>query len=114
MSTRQDLVRSAVNFLRDPKVQASPLQKRVAFLESKGLTSEEIEAALREAKEGVSSSPPPSLPAGQQPMLVQQPPTVPRLDWRDYFVAAVLIGGIGFAIATVVKVDSGRGHSQKF
>ncbi|CAJ0847533.1 3038_t:CDS:2 [Entrophospora sp. SA101] len=77
---RTELITPAVNFLKDPKVQSSPLQKRVAFLESKGLTSEEIEEALKQAKAG-------------------------QIDWRDYFIAAVLIGGIGYAIKAIFMVN---------
>ncbi|KAI8808470.1 peroxisomal membrane anchor protein conserved region-domain-containing protein [Cladochytrium replicatum] len=43
---RDDLIESAVRFLKDPKVQSSPLAKRISFLETKGLTSAEIEEAL--------------------------------------------------------------------
>ena len=108
---REDLVQSAVKFLKDPAVQNSSLQKRIAFLESKGLTSEEIEEALRQSK-GVAPNagavilnqpPPPPPPPGQVTLV--QPPPVPRMDWRDYFIAAVLIGGIGYAIAVVAKVS---------
>lgn len=113
MSTsRQSLINSAVNFLKDPNVQSSPLQKRVAFLESKGLTSEEIEEALRKAKGDISTKttevalPQPNqvnVPPNGQPV-VMQPPPVPRMDWKDYFIAAVLVGGIGYAIVVVAKV----------
>ncbi|CAG8464123.1 18446_t:CDS:2 [Dentiscutata erythropus] len=110
MSTlRQGLVTSAVNFLKDPNVQNSPLKKRVAFLESKGLTSEEIEEALRKAKDDDISTKvsdvqhnQPNATSSGQPMIIQPPP-VPRMDWRDYFIAAVLVGGIGYAIIAVTK-----------
>ena len=42
MPIREDLVSSALTFLSDPNVQVSPLTKRLSFLESKGLTQEEI------------------------------------------------------------------------
>ena len=48
---RQTLVQTAVRFLQDEKVRASSLAKRIAFLESKGLTTAEIEEAMRRAKE---------------------------------------------------------------
>ncbi|CAJ0645021.1 6517_t:CDS:2 [Entrophospora sp. SA101] len=80
---RTELITPAVNFLKDPKVQSSPLQKRVAFLESKGLTSEEIEEALKQAKAG-------------------------QIDWRDYFIAAVLIDQFTTTMEKleVVKADA--------
>ncbi|CAG8499454.1 2708_t:CDS:2 [Acaulospora colombiana] len=111
MSVRQDLVKSAVNFLKDPQVQNSPLQKRVAFLESKGLTTNEIEEAIRQVKDGgnnelsaavVGLSQAPVQPVPTQVALAPPPP-VPRLDWRDFFIGAVLIGGIGYAIVEVAK-----------
>lgn len=46
LSIRPDLVSTAVNFLKDPQVKAAPLSKRLAFLESKGLTAEEIDLVL--------------------------------------------------------------------
>lgn len=99
---RQELVQSAINFLKDPQVLNSPLQKRVAFLETKGLTSDEIEEALRQVKGGSSSVAAPPSPSNQ--IVIAQPPPVSRMDWRDFFIAAVLIGGIGYAIVEVAKV----------
>ena len=43
---REDLVASAVSFLRDPTVAAAALDKRIAFLQSKNLSQEEINTAL--------------------------------------------------------------------
>ena len=45
-SIRTDLVTTAVNFLNDPQVKSAPLSKRLAFLEGKGLTQEEIDLAI--------------------------------------------------------------------
>jgi|SRR3954471_13845679 peroxin-14 len=104
-ANRQELVQSAIKFLKDPQVQNSTLQKRVAFLESKGLSSDEIEEALRQVKDGSSSVAPPTTPSPpNQGMVIAQPPPVPRMDWRDYFIAAIFIGGIGYAIVAVAKV----------
>ncbi|KAI4172843.1 MAG: hypothetical protein LQ348_006687, partial [Seirophora lacunosa] len=50
--------------LQDPSVTNSPLDKRIAFLRSKNLTQEEIDAAL--ARAGDSSSPPPPPPPPPQ------------------------------------------------
>ncbi|CAG8494342.1 1751_t:CDS:2 [Acaulospora morrowiae] len=109
MSIRQELVKSAVDFLNDPKVQSSPLQKRVAFLERKGLTSNEIEEAIKQAKGGGGELPTAAVPSQVQTLPVSAqvalapPPPVPRLDWRDFFIGAVLIGGIGYAMVEVAK-----------
>ena len=43
---RSDMVQSAVTFLADPNVQSSPFSQRISFLESKGLTSQEIDLSL--------------------------------------------------------------------
>lgn len=51
LSLRSDLILTAVNFLKDPQVKTAPLSKRLAFLEGKGLTSEEIDLALIKANE---------------------------------------------------------------
>ncbi|CAG8542254.1 12169_t:CDS:2 [Ambispora gerdemannii] len=110
-SIREESVLGAVNFLKDPKVQKSTLQSRVSFLESKGLTSEEIEEALRRVKGGdpfnATTVAPPQPIQGVNPgqVIYAQPPAPPpaKSDWRDYFIAAVLFGGIGYAIGAVVK-----------
>jgi peroxin-14 len=41
-----DLMASAIKFLSDPQVQEAPLEKRISFLESKGLSQSEIQKAL--------------------------------------------------------------------
>ena len=46
---REDLVASAVSFLRDPTVAAAALDRRIAFLQSKNLSQEEIDTALARA-----------------------------------------------------------------
>ncbi|ORY93503.1 peroxisomal membrane anchor protein conserved region-domain-containing protein [Syncephalastrum racemosum] len=111
---REDLIQSAVSFLADPKVQSAPLAKKVSFLESKGMTSEEINEAMSRAN-GTSSSAattatasapglPPQAAAGGQ--MVIQPPPVPQrpsYDWRDIFIAAVLAGGVGYGVWTLAK-----------
>lgn len=42
-------MQNAVHFLNNPTVRNTPLAKKVAFMEKKGLTSEEIKEALRRA-----------------------------------------------------------------
>ncbi|CAG8486271.1 193_t:CDS:2 [Diversispora eburnea] len=99
-SVRSELVQSAVNFLQNPQVQNSPLQKRIAFLESKGLTANEIEEAIKLAKGGSGDLQ--QVPTSMGNMRVA--PVPPRLDWRDFFVAAVLIGGISYAIRYILPL----------
>ena len=51
---RENYISNAVNFLKHTKVQQSPLGKRIAFLEHKGLNQDEITEALKRA--GVTST----------------------------------------------------------
>ncbi|KAL6073869.1 hypothetical protein QOT17_004562 [Balamuthia mandrillaris] len=46
---REEQVQNALKFLTHPKVQSSPLGKRIAFLEHKGLNDDEISEALKRA-----------------------------------------------------------------
>ncbi|KAJ2827654.1 peroxisomal membrane protein pex14, partial [Coemansia furcata] len=108
---REDIIESAVRFLADPKVQSSTLAKKVSFLETKGLTNAEIEDALARAKnhhttsEGqqadgtvtVRSGPAPAY-GYAQPLAPPAAPPRPHLDWKDYFIAAVVAGGLGYGL----------------
>ncbi|RKP04385.1 peroxisomal membrane anchor protein conserved region-domain-containing protein [Thamnocephalis sphaerospora] len=116
---REDLLQSAVNFLKDPKVQSASMGKKVSFLESKGLTSEEIQEAVRRSGTGggdasavaapaVPATPmavaPGQVPAGYGPVMMHAPPPPPpALGWKDYFIAAVVVGGVGYGAAMLAK-----------
>lgn len=112
------VVADATIVLQDPSVSASPLENRIAFLQSKNLTQEEIEVAL--ARTGSGSAAPPNYsnfgpqqvvrqPPGdyggyQQYPWRQPPPEIPRRDWRDWFIMATVIGGVSYGLYTVAKV----------
>lgn len=117
---REELVKNAVSFLNDPQVADTSLAKRVEFLESKELTKEEIEEALKRANAGEATttdstattkrSPPPasSVPgySGGGASMTQQfqaPPPLPQRDWKDYFVMATVTAGIGYGIYEVAR-----------
>ncbi|KAF9966785.1 peroxisomal membrane protein pex14 [Mortierella alpina] len=116
---REDILASAVKFLQDPKVQASTLGKKVAFLESKGLTSEEIEEAMQRANGTAPSAGATALvpatvqqgnmmvPAYGQPgpgqVMMAPPPLPPKYDWKDLFIAAVVAGGFSYGMWQVAK-----------
>ena len=127
MAIREDLVASAVTFLQDPSVSSAPEDKRIAFLQSKNLTREEVDAALARAgspgpeqvtvqtnykpqSQQVIRQPP--LPPQSQygyngyPGYWQQqpPPEVPKRDWRDYFIMATVMSGVGYGLYYVAKV----------
>ncbi|KAL9594957.1 MAG: hypothetical protein Q9219_006737 [cf. Caloplaca sp. 3 TL-2023] len=122
---REDLIASAVSFLQDPSVTGSPLDKRIAFLQSKNLTQEEIDVALARAGDSSNqstnaSSPPYPPPAQSYQYPVQQmtrqpsgygygygpypsgswaqPLEPPRRDWRDYFIVATLTSALGYTL----------------
>ncbi|POS76561.1 peroxin 14 [Diaporthe helianthi] len=118
MTIREDLVASAAQFLQDPSVAASPVENRVAFLKAKNLTEEEVHAALARAgpEQGpvtsYSAPPPPSVAPGQQPAYYggyppygwqQPPPAVPKRDWRDWFIMATVVGGVGYGLYALGK-----------
>ncbi|KAK7710169.1 peroxisomal membrane protein pex14 [Diaporthe eres] len=117
MTIREDLVASAAQFLQDPSVAASPVENRVAFLKAKNLTEEEVHAALSRAgpEQGPAPSyvaPPPGAAPGQQPAYYggyppygwqQPPPAVPKRDWRDWFIMATVVGGVGYGLYALGK-----------
>ena len=113
MAIREELVTSALTFLSDPKVQSSPLAKRLAFLESKGLTQEEVTEVLNRlnnpqpptSSSTPSSAPPlPSYSSYGNPY--GQPPEPPARDWRDWFIMAVVTSGVSYGLYTLAKVSS--------
>ncbi|KAI8950257.1 peroxisomal membrane anchor protein conserved region-domain-containing protein [Xylaria longipes] len=118
MAIRDDVVSSAVSFLQDPNVASSPIESKLSFLRSKNLTQEEIDAAFARA----GGSPPPasttsqtvSAPAQQQPYYPQYqqqppygwqepPPEPPKRDWRDWFIMATVVGGVGYGLYFISK-----------
>ncbi|KAI9725298.1 MAG: peroxisomal membrane protein pex14 [Chrysothrix sp. TS-e1954] len=120
MPFREDLISSAVTFLQDPSVANAPLDKRIAFLQSKNLTQEEVDAALSRAGDaGFSQSSPQGYGFPQQQQQQQQivrqpqqgygygqynggywgqapPPEIPRRDWRDWFIMATVMSGLSY------------------
>lgn len=125
MAIREELVASAAKFLLDPSVAGSPIEKRIAFLQAKNLTPEEVNAALArvgpEPAPGqvaaASVAPPSSIsqqppyyaqyaqPSHQYPAYAWQPPPqeVPRRDWRDWFIMATVVSGVSYGLYTLGK-----------
>ena len=109
MPIREELVSSAYTFLSDPKVQTSPLTKRLAFLESKGLTQEEITEVLNRLKNPQPSAAP-TTPAPPVPQYAPygdpygQPPEPPGRDCRDWFIMAVVTSGLTYGLYTLATV----------
>lgn len=128
MTIREDLVASAAQFLQDPSVAASPIEKKIAFLQAKNLTQEEVSAALSRvggapaapaqpyAQQQVVSAPasqPPPQYYGQQQYPPQYPPYgwqpppqpvgPPRRDWRDWFIMATVVSGVSYGLFSLGK-----------
>ncbi|KAK6538779.1 peroxisomal membrane protein pex14 [Orbilia ellipsospora] len=116
---REDLIQGAITFLQDPSVATSSLDKRIAFLQSKNLTPEEIAAALQ--RTGVDPSLIPNFggaPSGFAPPRpagfgqsygsggyfnqVQRQEPAGR-DWRDWFVMATVSGSVGYGLYQLAK-----------
>ncbi|KAF8867240.1 hypothetical protein BDZ45DRAFT_734507 [Acephala macrosclerotiorum] len=117
MAIREDVVASAVTFLQDPSVSGSPIENRIAFLQSKNLTQEEVDTALARASgetapanysnyapQQAARPPPPNYGGYQQyPWQQLPPPELPKRDWRDWFIMATVMGGVGYGLYTVAK-----------
>lgn len=106
---RKELFESAVSFLGDASVKDAPLAKKIEFLQSKGLTQEEVELALREAQEKSSSKRTGStfreLSGARNDDVVYEamPPPIPRRDWKDYFVMATATAGLCYGVYEITK-----------
>lgn len=122
---REDTVQSAVQFLRDPSVAQASLARKVTFLESKNLTSAEIDEAIRRVNgstagsvvtggnggsdvngsiNGLGSN------AGSQlisPPSMYYPPLPPpppqQYGWKDYTLATVGTIGAGYGLMQLFK-----------
>ena len=114
----QELINSAVGFLKDPNVNSAPLTKKVEFLESKGLNQQEIEEALRRANGETNVGSPSGTSSGSSTQSVapysQQAasvpsdyynyaPPVPERSWKDYFIMATATAGVTYGLYQVVS-----------
>ncbi|KLO20205.1 hypothetical protein SCHPADRAFT_992296 [Schizopora paradoxa] len=105
---RRALMDNAISFLRDPNSQASSFAQRIQFLEAKGLTPDEIQEAMHQAalSQGPSQYPQytpypqyGASPYPMGPMGVNRPP----LDWRDYFIMAVVSGSFMYGAVALAR-----------
>ena len=108
--------------LQDPNVTSSPVENKLSFLRSKNLTQEEIDVSLTRVGIAPSSqtaaapSQVVAAPVQQQPYYNSYPPTTshgwqpppppppPKRDWRDWFIMATVVGGVGYGLYSISKV----------
>ena len=122
---RQDMVANAISFLSDSSVNDTPLTNKIQFLESKGMTNAEIQAAISATQQqqqhaapieaqqtplmnanstmvGAPPLPPQAYPYYTSPM--PPPPPPPRsLDWKDYVIMSTTTAGILYGAYQVVS-----------
>ncbi|RDA92429.1 hypothetical protein CP533_4720 [Ophiocordyceps camponoti-saundersi (nom. inval.)] len=107
MVIREELVASAAQFLQDPSVASSSIENKISFLRAKNLTQEEIDKALARAAPSSANPPYPVQSYSQPypPYAWQQPPPpqVPARDWRDWFIMATVISGVGYGLYALGK-----------
>lgn len=108
---RPEVVQSALTFLRHPSVATAPLSQRIAFLESKGLSATEVDAAITRAG-STPAAPAPTPPYGGPPAYGYggyggpasasvRPGARTQSDWRDWFIMSVVGGGVGWGLYTL-------------
>ena len=105
---RAVLLQSAISFLNDPKVQSAPLTRKIAFLESKGLNSTEIQEAI------AAASSPSTQPLQNTYAYPQQPHYTPYYgqqqrpltsDWKVWVILFLASGQLGYTLYKATKVD---------
>jgi peroxin-14 len=108
------MIENAVQFLRNPNVAGTPLARRIAFMKRKGMTSQEIDEALRRAGPVVESAVnvTPALPPRQANAYGQPPPLplqyAPQQQqgghgWGAIAAASLLAVGVGIGMSYLVE-----------
>lgn len=103
VTPREALITTAVNFLQNAKVRHTTLMQKRQFLQSKGLTNDEIELACQRA--GIFTDDPnmPTLinissSGAEQPQLVLQPRQSAYGRIKEVLHNLALISGVAYAI----------------
>ena len=99
---RQDMLDAAIKFLKDPKVSDAPLAKRVAFLESKGLTSHEIQTALQLSQQQSTSIP--AIPMRNAAQNAVTPAIQKTSWWKDATMSILAISAFGYGAVHLTNV----------
>ncbi|KAI8365672.1 peroxisomal membrane anchor protein conserved region-domain-containing protein [Choanephora cucurbitarum] len=100
---RQDLIKSAVSFLSSPNVQSADKEKKIAFLQKKGLTEAEIDEAFQQS----STSSLPVLPSRTHypqytPPHIVYYPQYNTLPAEKVFAIAVIVGMSAFGLTASI------------
>ncbi|OBZ87148.1 Peroxisomal membrane protein PEX14 [Choanephora cucurbitarum] len=107
---RQDLIKSAVSFLSSPNVQSADKEKKIAFLQKKGLTQAEIDEAFKQTNTN-ETKPTPSLPVLPSrthypqytpPQIVYYPQPANTLPAEKVFAIAVIAGMSAFGLTASI------------
>ncbi|OCB85672.1 hypothetical protein A7U60_g7323 [Sanghuangporus baumii] len=91
------------------QTQGSSLTQRIQFLEAKGLTPSETEEVMKQASfeqnAAVQATPyyPPYQYRSPYPTFGSVPPLQQPLDWRDYFIMAVVSGSFMFGAVSLAR-----------
>lgn len=105
---RESMISTAVKFLQNEKVKESSRDQQVAFLEKKGLTSDEIKLAFERLSEQsalqVQYTPyPPHHYHGQHQTMPYSTELSTWSRMRENFLSLVVMGGFGYVLYRVLK-----------
>lgn len=112
-ANRQKLIKTAIEFLQKPQIQKSPAELKRTFLQTRGLTEEEINVAFEKAgtvSQDLIPARYPQAPAGPPPPLPVRPQTWPvqqqHTSWhliRDVANTVTAIGGLLYSLYWIWK-----------
>lgn len=128
---RKEMVSNAVAFLTDPSVNDTPLTKKIQFLESKGMTNQEIQHAMVQSQGGsvsvssnvnsnINSNVNPNINPNINPSINMNnnqinpsqlppypyytpPPTPKNYDWKDYIIIGTTTAGLIYSTYQIVS-----------
>lgn len=109
---KRKLYDSAILFLKDPSIQDAPLNKKLEFLQSKGMSQNEIEEVLAIAQKDLSETKNQHVIVNKENIQSEYvdnnfyeaiPPPLPRRDWKDYFIMTTASVGLCYGIYHLAK-----------